>query len=250
MKAMIIRETYHIGTTLTKEQWIAALTDKSITNQRNIEILQTMYSFEAHKAPASQIGLILGYKGINTASPLNGIMGNWGKRLVVKFPYKFSKRENGSERKWDLFFDGQHENKRFVWKLKNELKEALEEIDQTGEQQFSEEIPTNYQAILVEGAKRTITVNSYERNSRARQLCILHYGLKCQVCEFDFEEKYGSIGKDFIHVHHLSKMAEIKEKYEVDPIKHLRPVCPNCHAMLHRKEPPFTILELKNQLKF
>jgi 5-methylcytosine-specific restriction protein A len=43
-------------------------------------------------------------------------------------------------------------------------------------------------------------------------------------------------------------VADIKGKYEVDPIKHLRPVCPNCHAMLHRQEPPFTIEELKEKL--
>lgn len=244
-----MRETYHIGTTLTKEQWVDALTDKSITNQTNIDILQTMYSFEGHKAPASQIGLILGYKGKNTASPLNGIMGNWGKRLVKSFPYRFSKREDGTERKWDLFFDGWGDKKYFIWKLKDELKEALQELNLTGEQQFSEEIPTDFQEILIEGAKRTITVNSYERNNRARQLCIKHYGLKCQVCDFDFEKTYGDIGKDFIHVHHLTKVADIKEKYKVDPIKHLRPVCPNCHAMLHRQEPPFTIEELKEKLK-
>lgn len=243
-----MRETCHIGTTLTKEQWVDVLTDRTITNQMNIDILQSMYSFEGHKAPASQIGLFLGYKGKYPSSPLNLEMGRWGNRLIQKYPFKLTKRKNGTERKWDLFFDGWGDNKYFIWKLKDELKEALEELHLTGEQQLSEEIPADFQEILIEGAKRIITVNSYERNNRARQLCIRYYGLKCQVCDFDFEKTYGEIGKDFIHVHHLIKVADIGEKYEVDPIKHLRPVCPNCHAMLHRQEPPLTIEELKEKL--
>lgn len=50
-------------------------------------------------------------------------------------------------------------------------------------------------------------------------------------------------------VHHLKKLADIKAEYEVDPIKDLQPVCPNCHAMIHRQDPPIEIEELKKQLK-
>ena len=71
----------------------------------------------------------------------------------------------------------------------------------------------------------------------ARKKCIEHYGAKCAVsnCGFDFEKLYGDIGKGFIHVHHLTQLSDIGQGYEVDPIKDLRPVCPNCHAMLHQK---------------
>ena len=243
-----MREDYHTGTTLTKEQWIEALTDKTVTNQANLDILQILHSFEGHKAPASQIGRILGYQGKYSSSPLNLEMGRWGNRLLTKYPLKLSKRDNGTERKWDLFFDGWGDKKYFIWKLKDELKEALEELNLSGEQPFPEEISSDYNEILIEGAKKMITVNFYERNCRARQLCIKHYGVKCQVCDFNFEKTYGEIGKDFIHVHHLTKVADIKDNYEVDPIKHLKPVCPNCHAMIHRQEPPYTIEELKEKL--
>ena len=66
--------------------------------------------------------------------------------------------------------------------------------------------------------KKRITVNAYERNFAARQKCIEYYGCKCVVCNFDFVEKYGEIGRGFIHVHHLRKLSEIAEEYEVDPI--------------------------------
>ncbi len=87
----------------------------------------------------------------------------------------------------------------------------------------------------IEGAKITIQVNKYERNSIARQKCIDELGCYCHICGINFEKVYGEIGKDFIHVHHKIPLNEIKEEYVVDPIKDLLPVCPNCHAMLHRK---------------
>jgi 5-methylcytosine-specific restriction enzyme A len=97
---------------------------------------------------------------------------------------------------------------------------------------------------LFEGIKKTISVNSYERNPIARNKCIEHYGVQCVVCGFDFEKVYGNIGKGFIHVHHLTQLSDIGQGYEVDPVKDLRPVCPNCHAMLHKKNPPYTIDDL------
>jgi predicted HNH restriction endonuclease len=97
--------------------------------------------------------------------------------------------------------------------------------------QFPNEILENG---LLEGAFKRVTVNAYERNLKAREECIKHYGAKCFVCEFDFENVYGELGAGFIHVHHLIEISTIGETYEVDPVKDLRPVCPNCHAMLHR----------------
>jgi len=118
------------------------------------------------------------------------------------------------------------------------------DIQKTEEQHlFPDEIQDtdNY----CEGAKYTVIVNSYERNPKARSQCIEHYGALCSVCDFNFEKKYGEIGSGFIHVHHLTPLANIGKEYEVDSIKDLRPVCPNCHAVLHKKQPPYSIEELK-----
>jgi 5-methylcytosine-specific restriction protein A len=101
---------------------------------------------------------------------------------------------------------------------------------------------------LYEGIPKAILINAYERNPVARSICIGHYGVQCVVCGFDFEKKYGDIGKGFIHVHHLTQLSEIGQGYEVDPVNDLRPVCPNCHAMLHKRNPPYTIAELKSKI--
>lgn len=99
-----------------------------------------------------------------------------------------------------------------------------------------------------EGSIRQIQVNAYERNNQARKKCIEYYGLNCCVCRFNFEKVFGEIGKGFIHVHHIIPLSEINQEYDVNPIQDLRPVCPNCHAMIHGKYPPFTIEEIKDLL--
>jgi 5-methylcytosine-specific restriction protein A len=101
-----------------------------------------------------------------------------------------------------------------------------------------------------EGAQHKVTVNLYERNAEAREICIAHYKAICSVCSFDFEGTYGDLGKGFIHVHHLIPIGKIKKTYQVDPINDLIPVCPNCHSMIHKKTgEPYTIKEMKEIMR-
>ena len=100
----------------------------------------------------------------------------------------------------------------------------------------------------VEGASRTVSVNAYERDAKARVACIKYYGAACIVCGFNFQTVYGQIGAGFIHVHHLVPLSEIKKQYDLDPVRDLRPVCPNCHAIIHSTQPTLTIEQLKSHL--
>ncbi len=102
---------------------------------------------------------------------------------------------------------------------------------------------------LFEGAINKIQVNRFERNAEARAKCLEYHGYNCSVCNFNFEEYFGQIGKNFIEVHHIIPVSEIRINYEVNPIQDLIPVCPNCHAMLHRKYPPYSVKELKSKLQ-
>ena len=85
-------------------------------------------------------------------------------------------------------------------------------------------------------------------NPKARAACLKHHGYACCVCGFNFEAKYGTLGKEFIHVHHLKPLALTDGEYKLDAISDLRPVSPNCHAMLHRGEVLLTIEELRTTL--
>lgn len=107
----------------------------------------------------------------------------------------------------------------------------------------------NSETVYMEGSAKQVIVNAYERNSKARQACLAKHGYDCSVCGFNFAAVYGELGDKFIHVHHLKEIHTIKEEYVVDPIHDLIPVCPNCHAMLHRKSPPYTLQELRTILR-
>ena len=87
----------------------------------------------------------------------------------------------------------------------------------------------------VEGASIVVLTNKYERSSKARTKCLEMKGYVCSICNFDFEQFYGEIGRNFIHVHHIVPISQINKSYKIDYYKDLIPLCPNCHAMLHRK---------------
>lgn len=96
-----------------------------------------------------------------------------------------------------------------------------------------------------EGAVQRITINKYERDPGARDACLDYYGTTCQACKVPMHQVYGLAGKDLIHVHHKKPLSQIKKEYIPDPIQDLVPVCPNCHAIIHREDPPMKIEKLQ-----
>lgn len=127
-----------------------------------------------------------------------------------------------------------------------EYGKTLAIIRATRERLYPDELETGHK--YLEGARKTVRVNAFERDAKARKACINHYGTSCVVCGFNFESTYGAVGNGFIHVHHLNPLALTDGEYELDPIVDLRPVCPNCHAMLHRPEKLLSIKELQAAL--
>ena len=113
------------------------------------------------------------------------------------------------------------------------VAEAIELLDWVGPEgtRFAEQVSASTR--FIEGAVHRINVNACERNAAARASCIAHYGPTCHVCDFDFARVYGVLAAGFIHVHHFKPLAEIGETYSVNPITDLRPVCANCHAVIH-----------------
>ena len=136
---------------------------------------------------------------------------------------------------------------------KNELREAKKRLDKLPKSAFPRQVlpDENFpesalsQQLFNDGAVRKVEINSYERDPKARKACLQKHGTRCAVCKISFEEYYGQVGKDFIHVHHLDPLGRRRKAKRIDPIKDLIPVCPNCHAMLHTSDPPLSISELK-----
>lgn len=48
-----------------------------------------------------------------------------------------------------------------------------------------------------------------------------------------------------ISMHHEIEIITIGEEYEINPITDLKLICPNCHAMLHKRKPAYSIDELR-----
>jgi 5-methylcytosine-specific restriction enzyme A len=232
------------ATTLSQEEWEAIISNPKLTKESDLKIFQALLSFKDYNASASQIGVLLGHAGNSPQSPVNLEIGRYAKRISDHYPIQFTPRSEEKDKYWDFFFDGQHEGSTFVWQLKPELVEALNSTGMMGGGNYPDELPSESLEGLPEGLKKSVTINVYERNPIARQACLNHWKTICVVCAFDFEKVYGDLGKGFIHVHHLTPLSEIGEEYQVDPIKDLRPVCPNCHAMLHKRKKTLSVEQL------
>jgi len=123
---------------------------------------------------------------------------------------------------------------KIIWEFENYPYETLEEGTKASED-----------TVLYEGAVSKVTVNKYERNPLARRICIQHFGAFCNVCDFDFYVTYGDIGKGYIHVHHIIPISDLGKEYQLVPETDLIPVCPNCHSVIHKRKPIFSVEEIK-----
>jgi 5-methylcytosine-specific restriction protein A len=139
-------------------------------------------------------------------------------------------------------------NSEFELRLRPSVIEALAELGIVGQGTWSFQEELGAEEQLVEGASFTVQVNAFERNPVAREKCIAHYGTSCTVCGFNFGAAFGSSAEGYTHVHHLKPLASIGEEYVIDPIKDLRPVCANCHAVIHLRRPPYSVEEIKSML--
>ena len=115
---------------------------------------------------------------------------------------------------------------------------------------YPDDLPDNSSEYR-EGKKKVVAINIHERNFAARQACVSHYGNYCFICKVDFGKTYGEECEGLINVHHLKMISETDGEYKIDPIAGLRPVCPNCHMVLHSKSKNecYTIEEVKAMLK-
>lgn len=102
----------------------------------------------------------------------------------------------------------------------------------------------------LEGKKVKIYTTKYERDPANRKEAIKLHGTRCMVCDFDFEEVYGELGKDFIEVHHTKPLYSLEHEVEVNPKEDLVCLCSNCHRMIHRnKNKIMSVEELKKLME-
>lgn len=103
-------------------------------------------------------------------------------------------------------------------------------------------------ATISEGTPAMRLHIAHERDPVARRRCLETKGYKCEICGFDFEERYGTVGTKFAEVHHLIPLSAGERKYS-DPRDELIVVCSNCHSMIHRRKEPYSPEEIRAMLR-
>jgi len=134
-------------------------------------------------------------------------------------------------------------------KSKETATKILALVESYNDIPYLDDIPEGNE-IFYEGEKRRVLVNAYERDREARKKCIDHFGTRCVICGIDFSLCYGPEFEGITHIHHLKKMADVGKKYQVNPLRDLIPVCPNCHTAIHSRKEPYTIEEMKQKIRY
>lgn len=101
---------------------------------------------------------------------------------------------------------------------------------------------------LPEGARTKVEVNRYERDRRNRAAALTIHGYACKACQLKMDERYGDAAAGLIEVHHVTPVSELGAGYIIDPRHDLVPLCPNCHSVVHRRSPPYSVDELRAML--
>lgn len=89
-----------------------------------------------------------------------------------------------------------------------------------------------------EGKRVSYYGTRYERDPSLRQAAIgfcrqKNGALICEVCQTDYEERYGEFGFRVMEVHHLKPLGQIRYEHDVNPETDLACLCANCHKMMH-----------------
>lgn len=215
------------------EQYVAAFRKLQGVTDTQLQLLRLHYLAPQRTITATQMARRAGYDHFSVA---NSQYGRLGRLIGEQLDYNPMQQKLGTLVTFDKRQGEWH------WLMRPEVAESLERLGwvEGGGVLLPEEVAAAAEAI-VEGAVYRVAVSAYERDPEARRLCLAEHGTSCCICGFSFGSVYGEVAEGFIHVHHLRPLSEVGEAHRVDPVADLRPVCPNCHAVLHRRVPAYSI---------
>jgi len=116
--------------------------------------------------------------------------------------------------------------------------------DETINKMLSENVFYLPEIDICEGELVTISSQVRKRSSVLRRFAFDYFKaqdlIKCNICDFDFEKKYGDSGKDYIELHHIKPIEIYEKDGEIlklkTAVKNLIPLCSNCHKMIHKNK--------------
>jgi hypothetical protein len=103
-----------------------------------------------------------------------------------------------------------------------------------------------------EGIRRWFLHLRRERNAKivsAKKAYVLKTTgvLRCEICGFDFKERYGKVGEGFCEAHHKKPLSTLNQETKTR-LEDLAILCSNCHRMIHRTKPMMSVEEFKKTL--
>lgn len=247
MRRIRMTTVYRMSNAPDVDGYVAGLTAiRDRISDLQLRLLQEQYAAPDRTVTSGGLARLVGIEGGH--SVVNRLYGGLGHAFCDELGIRPDLRPDLTHRWWSVWSTGWTTDRGFVWRMLPQVAEALKRlgwVDTTylypGELREPDRFP--------EGAVRRVSVNAYERNPRARARCIEAYGTACCICGTSLDAVYGDAAKGFIHVHHLRPLSEIAGEYEVDPVEDLRPVCPDCHAVIHLGGEHRSIEEVRGMLR-
>lgn len=245
---------YEADIDITVEEWKSMLQNPKVFTESALDMILKWYYEIDHQATSKAI--MAKHSSTLKGTPYNGIVDGLTIR-ILKFLNRFEViGTEGGKSKFIVPFEGWHEDynpsKYFVWKLRDELVQALEDLGMVDEQTFpseQDELTSFTVENTLEDKKKLCYTTRYERSAKNRSAAIKIHGTVCQGCGFDFEKTYGEIGKGYIEVHHVKPLCEEDDAVEINPATDLICVCANCHRIIHkRKDSVLSLKELQELL--
>ncbi|AKB61267.1 HNH endonuclease [Methanosarcina mazei] len=243
---------YEADIDITVEEWKSMLQNPKIFGPKYLDMILKWYYEIDHRATSQAI--MAKYPSELKGTPYNGYVIGLTNR-IIKYLNRFEViGTQGNESKFIVPFEGWYEDYKegnhFVWKVRDELVQAIEELGLVDEKKFPSE-EEELKSYSIENRKDGKIImrytTQYERNPINRRNAIRIHGTVCQGCGFDFEKVYGEIGKDYIEVHHIKPLYEGEGSVPINAETDLICVCANCHRMIHRRKDK--VLSLKELQK-
>jgi 5-methylcytosine-specific restriction protein A len=102
--------------------------------------------------------------------------------------------------------------------------------------------------VASEGHQRLVLHLQRERNQTiVRNKKKRAASLDCEACGFSFDRAYGSAAGDYCEVHHLLLLSEVEDTTRTR-VEDLAILCANCHRVVHLRNPPYTLNEVRGML--
>ncbi len=256
---------YEADIDITVEEWKSMLKNPKIFGEKSLDMVLKWYNEIDHQATTQAI--MEKYPSNLKKSPYNGIVIGLTNRILTYINRFEVIYPEGTKSKFIVPFEGWYKNYKkekdnhFVWKLRDELVQALEELGMVDRQIFpseeyflkkeQESIDKALQLSIDELEKKIEAKNEmkiqkatsstsirYNRDTDIAALALKRANGHCQLCgnSAPFTKKDGN---PFLEVHHINWLS----KGGLDNRKNTVALCPNCHRKMH-------ILDLQDDKDF